>query len=337
VSLSSDPWEVKSMFTLRFDMRAPAMGAPTRDLYKAALDMSAWAEERGGLSIVLCEHHGAADGYLPAPMALASAIAGRTSRIPIMVAIVMLPLYNPVRLAEEMVVLDIISGGRASYVGGIGYRPVEYEMYGVDYKRRGAIAEENLQVLLKAVTGEPFEHEGRHIHVTPAPLTPGGPRINWGGGSLPAARRAGRYGIGFFGQKEDPKLRDAYEAEARANGHTPGMCILPPKDSASTVFVADDLDKAWAELGPYLMNDVLGYAEWNEGNTDTTSLSFAKTAEELRAENNSHRIMTVEQAVAHVRAGNPLALHPIIGGLPPEVAWRYLETVVDKVMPALAA
>ena len=53
----------------------------------------------------------------------------------------------------------------------------------------------------------------------------------------------------------------------------------------TTVFVAEDLDKAWEELGPYLMHDVLSYAEWNEGNVDTASLSFVKTAEELRAEN----------------------------------------------------
>jgi hypothetical protein len=114
------------------------------------------------------------------------------------------------------------------------------------------------------------------------------------------------------------------------------MCILSPADAPSTVFVADDLDRAWDELGPYLMHDVRSYAEWNEGNTDTASLSFVKTAEELRAENRSHRIFTVDEAIAHVRAGAPLPLHPLIGGLPPEIAWRYLQIVVDEVMPAAA-
>jgi alkanesulfonate monooxygenase SsuD/methylene tetrahydromethanopterin reductase-like flavin-dependent oxidoreductase (luciferase family) len=324
------------MFTLRFDMRAPAMGVPATDLYRAALDITAWAETRGGVSALVCEHHMASDGYLPSPMLLATALAARTTRIRIMAAIVQLPLYNPVRLAEEMCVLDILSNGRASFVGGLGYRTEEYEMYGVDFSRRGAIAEENLALLLRAVKGEPFEHEGRHIHVTPPPVTPGGPRIAWGGGSLPAARRAGRYGLDFMAQKGDPKLRVAYEEACRAHGHEPGACMLPRRDSATTVFVAENLDHAWDELGPYLMNDVLGYAEWNEGNEDTASLSFVRTAEELRAENISHRILTVDQAVAHVRGGAPLALHPLIGGLPPEIAWRYLETVVDKVMPALA-
>jgi alkanesulfonate monooxygenase SsuD/methylene tetrahydromethanopterin reductase-like flavin-dependent oxidoreductase (luciferase family) len=321
---------------MRFDMRAPGIGAPTTDLYSAALEMVAWAESRGCLGTLVCEHHTAEDGYLPSPLLLATAMAARTTTLPITVAVVLLPLYDPVRLAEEMVVLDIISRGRVSYVAAIGYRPVEYEMYGVDYHRRGSIAEEKLVVLLKAKTGEPFEHDGRRVHVTPAPVTPGGPAVAWGGGSLAAARRAGRHGIGFFGQKDDPALKVAYEEAARAAGRDVGMCILPPVDSATTVFVAEDVERAWDELGPYLMHDVLSYAAWNEGNTDTASISFVKTAEELRAERRSHRILSVEEAIEVVRTGTPLALHPLIGGLPPAIAWRYLYTVVDKVLPARA-
>src|SRR4051794_37837977 len=278
---------------MRFDLRAPTSGAPRADLYAAALDMAAWAETRGCLSAVLCEHHTSDDGYLPSPLILASAMAARTTTLPITIAVVLLPLYDPVRLAEEMAVLDIISNGRVSYIAAIGYRPVEYEMYGVDFHRRGALAEEKLALLLRAKSGEPFEHEGRHIHVTPAPLTPGGPMVAWGGGSLAAARRAGRNGLGFFGQKGDAELGVAYAEAAREAGHEPGMCLLPDPDSAQTVFVADDLDAAWDELGPYLMHDVRSYAAWNEGTTDIASMSSAQTAEELRAQNKSHRILTV--------------------------------------------
>ena len=325
------------MFTFRFDMRAPATGAPATELYQAALDMVAWGETRGCVSALLCEHHAASDGYLPSPMVLASAMAARTTTLPITIAVLLLPLYDPVRLAEEMVVLDIISQGRMMFVAAIGYRPVEYEMYGVDYHTRGKIAEEKLGVLLRAKTGEFFEYEGRPIHVTPSPITPGGPFLAWGGGSMAAARRAGRHGLGFFAQKGDPALGVAYEEAARQAGHEPGMCLLSSVDAPTTVFVAEDVDRAWEELGPYLMHDVLSYAEWNEGNTDTSSLSFVKTAEELRAENRSHRIFSVEEAIEFVRGGAPLGLHPLIGGLPPEIAWRYLNTVADKVMPAVSA
>ena len=129
------------MFTMRFDMRAPAFGAPTTELYPAAIEMAAWAEEHGGLMAVVCEHHQMDDGYLPAPLLLATAMAARTSTLPIMTAAIVLPLYDPVRLAEDLVVLDIISGGRVSHVAAVGYRPEEYEHLGVDFAGRGKVAE----------------------------------------------------------------------------------------------------------------------------------------------------------------------------------------------------
>ena len=323
------------MFTLRFDMRAPSAGAPTGELYAAALEMTSWSEERGAVAVIVCEHHGQEDGYLPAPMILATALAARTSSIQIALAVVVLPLYEPIRLAEEMVVLDIISGGRVRYVCAVGYREDEYDMFGVDFRRRGRIADEWLSVLLRAKSGEPFDHDGRTIRVTPAPVTPGGPSVSWGGGSLAAARRAGRNGLGFFGQTDDESLRDAFEDAARQAGHEPGWCYLPPRDLPTSLFVADDLDRAWDELGPYLMHDARSYAAMNVGDDATTSFSFAGSVEELRAERRSHRIVTVAEAIDLARTGLPLPLHPLIGGLPPEIAWRYLRTVTDEVIPAL--
>jgi alkanesulfonate monooxygenase SsuD/methylene tetrahydromethanopterin reductase-like flavin-dependent oxidoreductase (luciferase family) len=299
--------------------------------------MAAWAEDRGCLSAVLCEHHASEDGYLPAPMILATAMAARTKTLPITIAIVTLPLYDPIRLAEDMAVLDIICNGRVSYVAALGYRPIEYEQYGVDFTARGRIADEKLQLLLQAKTGEQFEHDGRHIHVTPPPVTPGGPMVAWGGGSAAAARRAGRFGIGFLAQGGGDTLNREYEQAARAAGYQPGLCFVPPADSATSVFVADDVDQAWDELGPYLMHDVRTYASWNAGNHDTVSLSFASSAEELRAENRSHRILGIDEAIEFVRTGQPLQLHPLIGGLPPDIAWRYLETAVEKVIRQVEA
>lgn len=324
------------MFTMRFDMRSPSTGAPTPDLYGAALDMAEWAETRGCVSTIICEHHTSSDGYLPSPIVLATAIAARTKSLPIMIAAALLPLYHPIRLAEEMTVLDNLSRGRVSYVAAIGYRPAEYEMYGADFHTRGRIGEEKLELLLKAKTGEPFEHDGRHIHVTPAPFTPGGPLVLWGGGSAAAARRAGRFGLGFLSQGGPAGLEQVYQEAARAAGHEPGMCLVPPVDQPTVVFVADDVDRAWDELGPYLMNDVRGYAEWNIGDTTTANISFVQTHEELRAENRSHRIFTVDEAVEVARGGMPLGLHPLVGGVPPEVAWPYLRIVAEEVVPALS-
>ena len=316
-------------------MRAPSTGAPAADLYAAALEMCAFAEQHGCARVLVCEHHGIDDGYLPSPMTLATAIAARTTTLPIMIGVVLLPLYDPIRLAEDMAVLDLISKGRVSYIGGVGARKVEFDMLGVDFHRRGKLADENLDILLKAKTGRPFQVDGRTVQVTPAPFTPGGPMVMWGGGSPAAAKRAGRNGLMFFGQTDDPAIGEIY-AEARAQaGHDPGFCYLPARDAPTTTFVADDVDQAWEELGPYLMHDVLQYGQWYADNPDVSSTSFATTAEELRAENATHRIFSIDDAVERVRGGDALALHPLIGGLPPDIAWKYLRIVTDRVLPAV--
>ncbi|WP_226930863.1 hypothetical protein [Parafrankia sp. CH37] len=81
------------------------------------------------------------------------------------------------------------------------------------------------------------------------------------------------------------------------------------------------VDRAWEEVGPHLLHDAVSYASWNEADqrtdTTTTSLSFATTVDELRAENRSHRVMTVEEAVELARGGQTINLHPLVGGLPP--------------------
>ena len=323
------------MFTMRFDMRAPSFGAPTTELYGAAIEMAAFAEGRGALAALVCEHHTMEDGYLPSPLVLATAMAARTTTLAITTAALILPLYNTVRLAEDMVVLDIISGGRVSYIMALGYRPEEFEHHGADFGRRGRLVDEQLAFLLKAKTGEAFEHEGRHIHVTPSPVTPGGPTIMWGGGSAAAAKRAGRFGLGFLAQGGGHELEKVYAEAARLAGHEPGVCFVPPTDTTTTIFVADDLETAWAELGPHLLHDVRSYAAINVGNTHTASLSSATTIDELRSENRSHRIVTVDQAIEIIKGGSPLNLQPLAGGLPPEIAWRYLRTVTDELIPQL--
>src|SRR6478735_7033559 len=180
------------MFTMRFDMRTPASGAPTPELYTAALEMCAWVETRGAIMAVLSEHHATSDGHLPSPLVLASGIAARTKVLNILIAAAVLPLYHPVRLAEDMAVLDNLSRGRVHYAFGIGHRAEEYEHMGIDSRRRGKIADDSIALLLRLLAGDPVEVDGRRVHVTPPPATKGGPRIMIAGGSVSAAKRPGR-------------------------------------------------------------------------------------------------------------------------------------------------
>jgi alkanesulfonate monooxygenase SsuD/methylene tetrahydromethanopterin reductase-like flavin-dependent oxidoreductase (luciferase family) len=319
------------MYMLRFDMRAPEIGAPTVDLYSAATDMCEWAENHGALAAVLCEHHGSDDGYLPSPLILAAAIAGRTSRLSITIAALLLPFYDTVKLAEDMAVLDIISKGRVSYILALGYRPEEFDHFGVDIRTRGRLADEKLALLRELLCGEAV-FEGRYINTTPAPHTSGGPMLMWGGGSVAAARRAGRYGLGMLGNASVEGMHEAYLEACREHGHEPGPIFLPDRETPSVCFVADDVDKAWDEIGQYLLHDVRMYADWNPGNDYSAGFSDVRTVEEMRANPTSHRIYSVEEAVSRVRAGEVLNLSPLCGGLPPEIAWPYLKRVGETVM-----
>lgn len=320
---------------MRFDLRAPGRtGAQRAALHRTAVDMARFVDDHGCGSLVVSEHHASDDGYLPSPFLLASAMAAATSSTPIAVAIAILPLHDPVRLAEDIVTLDHLSEGRAMVVLGLGYRPVEYELYGVDFARRGAIADEKLARLLDLL-GDADRAE-RAVRVTPGPHSSPTPLLAWGGGSPPAARRAGRHGLGFFAQADRPGLRAAYEEAARAAGHEPGLCVLPPAAAPYSVFVADDVDAGWDDVGAALLVDAVAYHAWNveSGTADTTvSLSSASTVDALRGADGAHRVVTPDGARAIVAEHGMLALHPLCGGLDPEVAWPYLRRAVAAVTP----
>lgn len=314
------------MFLMRFAMRAPGADASARAAqYGALLDMATWADDQPCLSLVLSQHHGVDDGYLPSPIPVAAAVAARTATLPISVAALLLALYEPVKLAEDLAVVDLLSRGRVSYVVGIGYRDEEFRRFGVDRRRRGALVEQRIGELRRLWRGEEVEVDGRPVRVTPLPLTPGGPLLAYGGGSPAAAARAGRLGMLLLAERSDPALAGVYAtAAAEAGVDAPGV-VLPDPVAPLTAFVADDPDRAWAELGPHLLADARSYAAWNAGRPATASVSFATTVDELRAERGAYQVLTPEEATAQVARGVPLGLQPLVGGLDPAVAWPYLE------------
>jgi alkanesulfonate monooxygenase SsuD/methylene tetrahydromethanopterin reductase-like flavin-dependent oxidoreductase (luciferase family) len=132
-----------AIIVLRFDLRVPPFSKTDHAAaYRACLEQSAFADEHGFDLVALSEHHGVEDGFLPAPITMAAAIAGRTRQIPISIAAVLLPLHDPVRVAEEIAVASLLSGGRISLIAGLGYRAEEFEMAGVDRTKRGKLLEE---------------------------------------------------------------------------------------------------------------------------------------------------------------------------------------------------
>src|SRR5260221_10285705 len=121
------------MIGIRYDLRIPSLSKATHaEQYAACLDQCAWADEAGLDIAVLSEHHGVDDGFMSSPVTLAAAIAGRTKRIQINIAAILVPLHDPIRLAEQLATAALVSGGRIGFVAGLGYRQEEFDMAGVD-------------------------------------------------------------------------------------------------------------------------------------------------------------------------------------------------------------
>ena len=321
------------MYLMRFDLRAPgATPAERADLYQGMLDMAAWAEDNGCVSVAISEHHASDDGYLPSPLMMAAAVAAVTSKVSITVAAAILPFYDPVRLAEDLIVLDHVSRGRAMVILGVGYREVEYELRGIPFGERGKVADEKLELLLDTLRQAGADTTAPRI--TPGACSQPMPMLAWGGQSKAAARRAGRNGLGFLAQGPGPGLQEIYEETARANGHEPGFCYLPAGDAPQIVFVNDDIDQGWDEVGTNMLADAVSYAAWNEAadlTANTVSLSSAKTVDGLRAEGGAHRVVTAAEAGALAAEYGMLSLHPLCGGLAPDVAWPYLKRAAAAV------
>ncbi len=180
------------------------LGEPWDKAYREAIELAAEANRLGYHSIWASEHHGEPDGYCPSPVVACAALAVAAPNCRIGQAIALAPLHgHPLRLAEDLSVVDNLSGGRVEIGLGQGYRPAEFEMFGWPYATRTRAFEESLEILEKAWTGEAFDHDGRIYKVKggvlrPPPVKPGCLPL-WIGAAAPTARaRAVRHRAGFL-------------------------------------------------------------------------------------------------------------------------------------------
>jgi alkanesulfonate monooxygenase SsuD/methylene tetrahydromethanopterin reductase-like flavin-dependent oxidoreductase (luciferase family) len=140
---------------LWYDFRNPPQWRQASNrLYGEILEQIAWGELNGFDDVWMSEHHFIDDGYLPSILPVAAAIAARTKRIRIASGVLLMPLHNPVRLAEDIAVVDVISGGRFEFGVGIGFKLEEFASFGVPFKKRGARTNESLEIIRRVLAGE---------------------------------------------------------------------------------------------------------------------------------------------------------------------------------------
>ena len=315
--------------SLRFDLRAFPGGVSHAELYKAAIEMAEYVDGHGFSGVVLSEHHGVTDGYMPSPMVMAAAMAARTERLRLQFMAIIAPLHDPLRLAEDIAVLDILSGGRVDVTVAGGYVPFEFAMFDKAMKDRGRLTEEAIETLKAAWTGEEFTYRGRKARIRPRPLQQPHPPI-WMGGSVDAAaKRAGRLADGFITHRED--LYKVYFDAAKANGKNP--CPFSPS-SPGFVYVAEDPDAAWAVIGPHALHETNSYGEWVAAAGTDGRFAMATSVDEVRSAG-AYVVVTPDECVALAKQFTAFSLHPLMGGLDPEFAWKGVKLFVEKVMPRL--
>jgi len=319
-------------FVISFDMRAPDFGAPAEELYRAALDMAEWADELGFNAISLGEHHASDDGYLPSPLPMISAIAARTKRAKLRPNALIVPFYDPVKLAEDLSVIQLLSEGRLQVVIGAGYRPYEFQMFGTRREDRKDRYVEVFEVLRAAWKGEEFEYKGRKVLIRPQPVTP--PPLLLGGARPAIARRAARIADGFYPPAGESW--DVYRAERLKLGKS------DPGETFHTLgpiytYVTDDVEAAWEKVLPHAVHCVQSYADWTVEAYGRPVGPFADGVDPTALrESGAYRVLTPDGAIDLIEKMEDCStfiLFPLLGGLDPAFAWKGLRMFEKDVWP----
>ncbi|MCU1457148.1 MAG: Luciferase-like, subgroup [Actinomycetia bacterium] len=316
---------------LRFDLRrAPFSTVSEAEQYSQCLEMSGWADDHGFVAMTVPEHHGV--DFVSAPLTLAGMILGRTRNAFVTVNALLLTLHDPVRLAEQIATLDLASGGRFSFVGGLGFRVEEFEMAGLDRSQRGALMDEHVEVMLQAWAGKPFEWRGRTVVVTPTPVRPPQQLMMIGGAARASAERAARFGLSFFTMSVDPAVGEMYRSACERRRFTDGVFHAP--GGPLFVHVTEDPDRLWDAIGPYALYDMQSYLSWQTPDQDSVAALTVHSVDDLKA-SGLWQVVTPDECVELARRHGSVVLHPLMGGISPDLGWESLQLYVDKVLPRL--
>lgn len=325
-----------SRITASFDMRSPDWATPTPQLYRAAIEMAAFCDRIGVDQINLMQHHGSEDGYLPQPFTLAGGMAAVTTRIRFILGAVILPLHDPLELAEHIAIVDNMSNGRLNVILAAGYVPSEFAMFRKSLKDRARLMDEGLELILRALRGERFEMDGRPVFVRPLPVQAPEDIVLVGGGVPATARRAARFGVGYGPMKGE--LTDIYLEECERLGHAPRTYFRPVPGMPLAVHLCEDPDAGWDAIAPHAVHVITEYAKWAAAEGEESNSPFKGLTDPAVLRHAGMFVaMTPDELVERVKTmpeGGNLGLQPLLGGLSPEEGWKSLH-LLEQTMPRL--
>jgi alkanesulfonate monooxygenase SsuD/methylene tetrahydromethanopterin reductase-like flavin-dependent oxidoreductase (luciferase family) len=226
----------------------PSHPRPLQDLYRDHLEEAVLAEELGFDNVWASEHHFSEDAWNPSPITFLAAVAARTERVRIGTHVLLLPFHNPVRVAEDIAVLDNISRGRVDLPVGVGSAAEEFRTFGIPFNERLGRTFEALGIIERCFAGEEFSHKGkyyefRNVRMTTTPVQKPGPPIwvaSMGDQSVAWTARRGYHLAAGAGRGHA-----RYEELLREFGHDPSthqVASIPIR-----VHLAATREQAWNE------------------------------------------------------------------------------------------
>lgn len=290
-----------------------------------------------GYSSVWAINHFLGNLNTPQPISMMAKLLDHSGEMTVGSGILILPLYNPIHIAEEFATLDQLAGGRVVLGVGAGYRSHEFAALGVPMERRGARLDEGVRLIRALWSGEPVTFEGRHwqLHeqrIGVLPYTPGGPPIWIGAGSVPAVRRAARLGDAWYAPGNSPSptyLPRAvvnYDAALAEYGRSPAE-----RPVGVELYCAPTTERAWEEALPHVRREYHTYGGYEElrWQRDRFDEIVAGTLLLGSPDDLIERIRRYEQL-----GFDHLVFRPFWLGMPIELAKRSLTLFADAVMPA---
>jgi len=330
----------KLKFGLWYSLRNPsAWRRPDTEIYSETLDQIAWAETIGYDDVWLTEHHFCADGHAPSILALAAAVAVRTKTIRIGTGVLLLPLHDAVRVAEDGATVDILSNGRFELGIGVGYRPEDFTGLGFDRKDRAGRTNEGLEIIRRLWDGESVDYDGKYYQISGAKLAPmpvqqPRPPI-WVGGFAPAAaKRAARLGDGYIGTGDMTASVPIYHAERERLG-LPGPGRLA--GGHFWLIVSNDPKRTFTEVTPHIIYQLQMYNVWMKAAGQAT---FPQTNNERELRDSGMLLVlspsqAVEAIGAYVEATGIERYYTwtVPPGMPAARMNPHLELFASEVMP----
>lgn len=326
-------------YGLWYDFRNPVQWRqPFEEFYAERLTQIADAEKMGFRSCWLTEHHFCEDGYTPSPLVVAAAIAARTEKMRLGTNLMLLPLHDPVRVAEDAATLSLLSGGRFDLGVGIGYRQMEFDQFNRKISHRPSLIEEGIEILRRSWSGEAVNFSGKRfevgdLKVTPTPET--NPKIYLGGMAEPAIQRAARVADGFLstGAIGIDVYNEALEKQGKSIQD--GDVIL-----GSWAIIAEDPEAEVAKVADHVLYQSNEYIKWGAfGPPDKTPL-FESAADAIK--NGLYELWDADMAVTELN--KLLKTHPNIRdihfwaqfpGESVESGNKRLRYIAEKVLPRL--